>query len=61
MQGFVEVKIGVSPDQAQFLANNIQYKRGKYGTKNHFTSTIHAAMGGTIQSIVTKISRINGN
>ena len=28
MQGFVEVEIGVTPDQTQFIANNTQAKKG---------------------------------
>ena len=44
MQGFVEVEIGVAQDQTQFLANNAQSKRKKYGMKNYVIITTHTSM-----------------
>ena len=51
MQGFVEVEIGVAPYRTQFVANNTQSIRKDYGLKHHATSTIHAALGDTPQSM----------
>ena len=53
MQGFVEVEIGVAPYRTQFLENNTQSRRGEYGLKHHVTSTIHASMVDTLQSMPT--------
>ena len=55
MQGFVEIKIGVAPDQSQFLANITQPKRKQYCLENHIMSTIHADMRYTLQSMATEI------
>ena len=44
MQGFVQVKIGVSPYWIHSLANSTQAKRKQYGMKHHAMITISAAM-----------------
>ena len=61
MQGFVEVEIGVTPYRTQFLENNTQAKRGKYGLKHHVTIVIHTNTGDTLQSMENEISLGNGN
>ena len=60
MQGFVEFEIGITPDQTHFIANNTQAKRKQYGL-NHVMSTIHSAMGDTLQITETEISQSNVN
>eukprot|EP00957_Ditylum_brightwellii_P146940 11187120-Ditylum_brightwellii.AAC.1 len=60
-EGYEEVQIGTVPQCTQVLTNNIQAKQKQYGLKHRVTSTIHAAMGDTLPSIATKISRTNGN
>ena len=61
MQGFGEVGISVTPDWTQFLANNKQDRRKKYGLKHHLLSTIHSAMRDTLQITAAGISRSHGN
>ena len=56
---YEEVSIGVCPDRTQFMSFETQAKRKQYGLKHHVTSTIHAAMGDTLQSMATKISSRN--
>ena len=60
-QGFTEIEVGLKPDRIQLLANNVQAKRKQYGLKHHVTSTIHAAMGDTLQTMATEVSLSNGN
>ena len=62
IQGFVEVKIGVTPYRTQFVANITQAKGEKYGLKHHVMITIRAAMmGDTLQIMATEISCSNRN
>ena len=61
IQGFVEVKIGVTPDQTQFFANNSQPKKKKNGLKQYVTIKICAAMGDTLQNMETEIYRSSLN
>ena len=60
-QGSVEVEIGIALERTLFIGNSTQVERNKYGIKHHVTSTIHAAMGDTLQSMASEISRNNGN
>ena len=60
-KGYKEVEIGVAPERTQSFGNNIQAKRKQYGLKHHVTSTIHAAMGDTLHTMATEVSRRNGN
>ena len=57
--GYEEVSIGVCPDRTQHMSCDTQAKRKQYGLKHHVTSTIHAAMGDTLQSMATEISSSN--
>ena len=48
--------VGVPPgDRVQFIKRGIRAKRRQYGLRHHVGSTIHAAMGATLKSLVTKI------
>jgi len=60
-QGYKEVEIGIAPDRAHLLVNNTQAKRKQYRLKHHVTSSIHVAMGDSLQSMATEISRQNTN
>ena len=51
MQGFFEVEITVATDWKQLLLNSTPAKRKQYGMEHYVTSTIHAAMEDTIQSM----------
>ena len=59
--GFIEVKIGVAPERTQSIKGNIQAQRKQYGLKHRVTGTIHAAMGDTLFSMATEISRNDPN
>ena len=59
--GFREVKIGTTPQQTYYLANNIQAQQKQYGFKHRVTSTIHAAMGDTLPIMVSQISGNDSN
>ena len=54
--GFIECRIGTSNEYTQSLKNNIQGKRKQYGLKPYVSSTIHGAMGDTLQFMATQIS-----
>ena len=51
--GFKECRIGVAKEYTQSLKNNMQGKRKKYGLKPYVSSTIHGAMGDTLQYMAT--------
>ena len=59
--GFIEVKIGVAPERTQSIKGNIQAQRKQYGLKHRVTGTIHAAMGDTLLSMATEISKNDAN
>lgn len=56
-RGFVETEIGCAPARAQYLSDNVQAIRKQYGLRHRISSTIHAAMGDTLKSMATEISR----
>ena len=59
--GFTECRIGTSNEYTQSLKNNIQGKRKQYGLKPYVSSTIHGAMGDTLQFMATQISTQDSN
>ena len=59
--GFVECFIGTTKEYTQSLKNNIQGKRKQYGLKLYVSSTIHGAMGDTLQIMATQISSQDSN
>lgn len=58
-KGFKEIEIGTSPVRTQNLGQTVQATRKQYGLKHRVTSTIHAAMGDTLPSMATEISKTN--
>ena len=59
--GFTECRIGTSNEYTQSLKNNIQGKRKQYGLKPYVSSTLHGAMGDTLQFMATQISTQDSN
>ena len=60
-RGFKEVNVGIAPERTCILTDNIQAQRKQYGLKHRVTGTIHAAMGDTLNSMATEISRSDPN
>ena len=57
-QGYKEAKMGISPKRTQSIIHRIQGCCKQYGLKNIFSGTLHAAMGDTLSSMTTEISKI---
>ena len=54
--GWVLTSVGVAPERPQTTPLYMRGKRKQYGLKHHYTSTVHACMGDTLNKIVTEIS-----
>ena len=59
--GFEEVKIGISPEHSHSVTNDMFAKRKQYGLRHHVVMTVHAAMGDTLKTMVTRISTTDNN
>ena len=59
--GFVECFIGTIKEYTQSLKNSIQGERKQYGLKPYVSSTIHGAMGDTLQFMAIQISTQDSN
>eukprot|EP00957_Ditylum_brightwellii_P161880 12324887-Ditylum_brightwellii.AAC.1 len=60
-KGFVEISVGLAPICKQYMRGDIQAERRQYGLKHQVTSTIHAAMGDTLNRVAMKIMRDDNN
>ena len=58
-EGFQEISMGVCNTYTQHLKNYKQGKRKQYGIKHYVSTTIHAAMGDTLNQMATSISTNN--
>lgn len=59
--GFEEVKIGISPEHSHSVTNDMFAKRKQYGLRHHVVMTVHAAMGDTLKTMITRISTTDNN
>lgn len=59
--GWYGVNVPYSTSQAEQISSGIQAKRSQYGLRPRVASTIHAAMGSTLPSVVTSLVPINGS
>jgi len=55
--GWVKCQVGLCPERSHTLKRSgLQARRYQYGLRHRIASTIHAAMGQNLQSLVTKVS-----
>ena len=58
-EGWSPQYVGIAPERPQNVNMNMRGERRQYGLKHHLTSTVHASMGDTLNSLVTEISNQN--
>ena len=56
-EGYVKTMIGTPREITHNISGHNQARRKQYGLKHHFTSTIHAGMGETLNSVAVEISK----
>ena len=55
-EGWTNHMVGVSPIKTNSVQGNLKAQRKQYGLKPYVTSTVHASMGDTLQTIATEVS-----
>ena len=54
--GFTQQQVGIGPERAENIGLGLQAKRKQYGLRHRIASTIHAAMGQDLCTVITKVN-----
>ena len=54
--GFVEIEVGIAPMRTQAINRYLQAQRKQYALKHRVTSTMHAAMGDTLNKVAMQLT-----